>query len=68
MPLHQPEQQFVHAKSRQRVERAERFVGQQQSWLSDQGPGQGSTLLLATRQQIRPGVLSGGNRLTRPGA
>ena len=49
-------QQRVHAEARERVERAERLVEQQQPRLADERAGERDALGLAARQRARPRV------------
>ena len=55
MPRPEAEHQPVHGDPGQRVERAERFIEQQQAWLADQRPGQRRTLRLTAGQRGGPG-------------
>ncbi len=54
--LAQLQQQAVHPQPRERVERAEGLVEQQQPRLADEGPSQRHALGLAAGQRSRPGV------------
>ena len=53
-------QQRVHPDARQRVERAERLVRQEQRRLAHQRARQRHALLLAARKRVRPGILAAG--------
>ena len=53
-------QQRVHADPGERVEGAERLVGQQQLRVADQRAGQGGALLLTAGQLVRPRPLASG--------
>ncbi len=54
MLLPEPLDQLLHLDAGQRVQRAQRFVQQQQARLVDQRTGQGHALLLAAGQRCRP--------------
>ncbi|MNP41326.1 hypothetical protein D3C76_1350210 [compost metagenome] len=58
---------MLHLDTGQCIQRTERFVQQQQARLVNQRPGQGHTLLLATRQSRRPfiGAVGQANGLQR---
>jgi len=54
VPLDQAPNKRLHAKPRERVERAERLVRQQEFRLAHQGAGERHALLFAARQLVRP--------------
>ena len=60
VPLAQLAEQRVHPDPGQRVEGAERLVGQQQLGVADQRAGQRGALLLAAGQLVGPGLLAAG--------
>ena len=64
VPVAQAAEQRVHPDAGQRVERAERLVGEQQFGFAHQGSGQRDALLLAAGQLVRPRPLASGE--TRP--
>lgn len=51
-------QQVVHLDPGQRVQGAERLVGQEEFGLADQGAGEGGALLFAAGQLVRPGAVA----------